>query len=306
MRLIYQVLVLLHSNTVALLTIANSGAATFSSSVTAAGQFKTTAAGQSISINAASTDSVRIQLQNNNIGNSIVAVESSAGGSQFTGTTAYSMAIGTATARDLFLGTNSVARMTITSGGNVLIGTSSDDGVKLSINGNAAINDQQFRWRTGGDANHATRFDTDTNGPFTYGYFGAALGYVSDGPQRRVIWTNTTNAYNYNNSTTWQTTSDIRIKENIRPISEALNKICALNPTHFEFKTRLGVTKTGFIAQEFEKVFPNHVTEIEPNGEFAEYFAKGEKIKSIDADLIPYLVKAIQELKAEIDQLKNK
>jgi hypothetical protein len=84
--------------------IAGTGAATFS------GQIKTTFAGQSISINAASTDSVRMQLQNNNVGNSIVAVESSAGGSQFTGTTAYSMAIGTATARDLFLGTNSVQR----------------------------------------------------------------------------------------------------------------------------------------------------------------------------------------------------
>jgi hypothetical protein len=195
-------------------------------------------------------------------------------------------------------------RIRITSGGNVLIGTTSDDGVKLAINGNAAINDQQFRWRTGGDANHATRFDTDTNGPFTYGYFGAALGYVSDGPQRRTIWTNTTNAYNYQNSTSWQTTSDIRIKENIRPISEALNKICALNPTHFEFKTRLGITKTGFIAQEFEQIFPNHVTEIEPNGEYAEYFEKGEKIKSIDADLIPYLVKAIQEQQAQINELK--
>jgi hypothetical protein len=84
--------------------------AVFSSSVTADGQLKTTATGQSISINAAGTGSVRMQLQNNNTGNAGVIVESSTGGDQFSGTSAYSMAIGTYTARDLFLGTNSVQR----------------------------------------------------------------------------------------------------------------------------------------------------------------------------------------------------
>jgi hypothetical protein len=111
--------------------------------------------------------------------------------------------------------------------------------------------------------------------------------------------------YNFNNSTTWQQTSDIKIKENIRPINDALGKICALNPTHFEYKNKLGKTKTGFIAQEFEQVFAGHVTESYPSEEYAEYFEDGEMMKSIDADLIPYLVKAIQELKAEVDTLKQ-
>lgn len=111
---------------------------------------------------------------------------------------------------------------------------------------------------------------------------------------------------NYNNSTTWQQTSDIRIKENIRPINNALDKLCALNPTHFEFKNNKGETRTGFIAQEFEKIFAGHTSEIDPTEEYAQYFEEGEKMKSIDADLIPYLVKAIQELKAEIDILKAK
>jgi hypothetical protein len=177
---------------------------------------------------------------------------------------------------------------------------------KLDIYGNACINDQEFRWRTGTDPNHATRFDSTTNGPFMYGYYGAALGHTSAGFARRVIWTDTTNAYNYNNSTTWQTTSDIRIKQNIRPINNALDKICSLNPSHFEFKNKPNKIKTGFIAQEFEQVFPGHVTELENLGEYAEYFEEGEKIKSIDADLIPYLVKAIQEQQAQIEELKAK
>jgi hypothetical protein len=118
--------------------------------------------------------------------------------------------------------------------------------------------------------------------------------------------------WNFNNSTTWQQSSDIKIKENIRPIGDALGKICALNPTHFEYKNKLGKTKTGFIAQEFEQVFAGHVTESYPSEEYAEYFEEGEMMKSIDADLIPYLVKAIQEqnqliseLRKELDTLKQ-
>lgn len=112
--------------------------------------------------------------------------------------------------------------------------------------------------------------------------------------------------YNFNNSSTWQQTSDINIKENIRPINNALGKLCALNPTHFEYKNELGVTKTGFIAQEFEQVFAGHVSEKEPTEEYAQYFKEGEMMKSIDADLIPYLVKAIQELNQKVTALENK
>ena len=108
-----------------------------------------------------------------------------------------------------------------------------------------------------------------------------------------------------NNSSTWTVVSDVRIKQNIRPITDALGKICSLNPVHFEYKTRLGKTKTNFIAQEFEQVFPGHVVESAPGMEFESLFAEGETMKSIDADLIPYLVAAIKELKAEINLLKG-
>jgi hypothetical protein len=114
------------------------------------------------------------------------------------------------------------------------------------------------------------------------------------------------NVYNFSNSTAWQTTSDIRIKENIRPINNALDKINALNPSHFEYKNKLGQTKTGFVAQEFEQIFPGHVSEGLPNEDYREYFEEGEMMKSIDADLIPYLVKAIQEQQALITALQEK
>lgn len=121
-------------------------------------------------------------------------------------------------------------------------------------------------------------------------------------------------AYQGNNSTTWAQISDARIKENVRPISNSLDKLLALNPCHFEYKTNLGKTKTGFIAQEFEQVLPGHVIESPVGLEHKEFITEeGETIKSIDADLIPYLVKAIQEqqtliadLSAKVNALENK
>ena len=107
-----------------------------------------------------------------------------------------------------------------------------------------------------------------------------------------------------NNSSTWTVVSDVRVKQNIRSITDPLGKICALNPCHFEYRTRPNKTKTNFIAQEFENVFPGHVVENAPGMEFEALFAKGEKMKSIDADLIPYLVGAIKQLKSEFDAYK--
>ncbi len=177
---------------------------------------------------------------------------------------------------------------------------------QITFYNNFALNDQQLRTRYNSDPNHALVHNQPIDGPFLYGYQGAALGYSSSGNYLKVIWTSTTNAYNYNNSTTWQQTSDIKVKDNIRPIGQALDKICSLNPSHFEYKGKEGITKTGFIAQEFEQVFPGHVSEIKPLDEYKEYFEEGEMMKTIDPDLIPYLVQAIKELKAEIEILKNK
>ena len=63
----------------------------------------------------------------------------------------------------------------------------------------------------------------------------------------------------------------------------------------------------GLIAQDVEKVFPQVIdknklsnTPSNPNNDETEYL--GVRY----TELIPVLVKAIQELKAEIDELKNK
>jgi len=93
------------------------------------------------------------------------------------------------------------------------------------------------------------------------------------------------------------------LKENIRDLDDGLDKIMALQPRKFDWKEGKGgniKNARGFIAQEFETVFPDMIETWQdpvPEGE--------EPYKAVNANLIPTLVKAIQELKAEIDALKG-
>jgi hypothetical protein len=103
-------------------------------------------------------------------------------------------------------------------------------------------------------------------------------------------------------TTTISAISDIRFKENVRDLDVGLEKIMALKPRLYDWKKGKGAdikNARGFIAQEFEQVFPDLIDEWKdpaPEGE--------EPYKAVRADLIPVLVKAIQELKADLDATK--
>jgi predicted heme/steroid binding protein len=191
-----------------------------------------------------------------------------------------------------------VDRLTITSDGNIAIGTFATAGDKYF-----GYSHTNGGWGAGASG---LRFESvSVGGNYSQSIYIRTHYYNAD--SRNAIYCRYDgNVYNFSNSTAWQTTSDIRIKENIRPINNALDKINALNPSHFEYKNKLGQTKTGFVAQEFEQIFPGHVSEGLPNEDYREYFEEGEMMKSIDADLIPYLVKAIQELSAKVTALEMK
>jgi hypothetical protein len=81
----------------------------------------------------------------------------------------------------------------------------------------------------------------------------------------------------------------------------------ALNPCHFEYVDKAGNTKTGFIAQDFEQVFPGHIVEqqIVPE-QYKDLIPEGEKLKGIDTDLTPYLVAAIKEQQQTIMALETR
>jgi hypothetical protein len=87
--------------------------------------------------------------------------------------------------------------------------------------------------------------------------------------------------------------SDISYKENIKPLESQLDIVNKLNPVSYN---RIGQKENeiGFIAQEVEKLIPDLVSE---NSDGLKSLAYG--------NMTSILVKAIQELKAEIDELKT-
>lgn len=114
--------------------------------------------------------------------------------------------------------------------------------------------------------------------------------------------------------------SDERIKENIVDSAFGLAEVLQLRPVDFNFcswytNEEVNPLRTGFIAQEVKEIIPNvikikpHETPFDftdPDGTPHHLHDPIPDIHSIqDQQLIPMLVKAIQELKAEIDALKE-
>ena len=99
----------------------------------------------------------------------------------------------------------------------------------------------------------------------------------------------------------WSSTSDIRIKENVVTLQNGLDKLTQLRPVEFSYKRdKLSAPDHyGLIAQELAEVLPNIVDDSSlSDGDV-------QNIKSVSyTELIPILIKAVQELKAEVDSLK--
>lgn len=100
--------------------------------------------------------------------------------------------------------------------------------------------------------------------------------------------------------TTYATISDHRLKENVKPMQGALEKVLQLNPVTFAFKNS-GEASQGFIAHELQAVIPDAVT-----GEKDAVDENGKPLyQGVDASfLIATLTAAIQELKFEFDAYK--
>ena len=96
--------------------------------------------------------------------------------------------------------------------------------------------------------------------------------------------------------------SDLRLKENLEKIDNALEKVDNLNGYTFNWneKADLGFTpsnkrEAGVIAQEVEKVMPEVVVD-RVDGYKAVYYEK----------LVPILIESIKELKARVEELEGK
>jgi hypothetical protein len=110
-------------------TLGVTGAATFSGLITST-------IGVNNYLRASNSTTDGLFIENQNLGNiSYYGINNSSGSLFFTSSTAYSTNIGTASTRDFHIGTNGAVRLTVSSSGNVLIGTTTDNGARLQVNG---------------------------------------------------------------------------------------------------------------------------------------------------------------------------
>jgi len=107
----------------------------------------------------------------------------------------------------------------------------------------------------------------------------------------------------YINSSAQLNASDARLKENVATLTGALDKVNQLRGVSFNWidSERGEGTHIGFIAQELEAVYP----ELVGDGDLPDDDDGQSAIKSVDyGHMVPVLVEAIKELKAENDALK--
>jgi hypothetical protein len=187
------------------------------------------------------------------------------------------------TAAPLVFATGATERMRIDSGGKVCIGKTAyaNTTVGFAVDPIGAVN-----CVLASSANSGTTWETYSTGAGAFRFYVGMAGTV------------------FATNTTISAISDIRHKENVRDLDVGLNEILSLKPRKFDWKEGKGKDikdDRGFIAQEFAQVFPDLIDEWKdpaPEGE--------EPYKSVRQDLIPVLVKAIQEQQTIIESLKSR
>jgi len=176
-------------------------------------------------------------------------------------------------------------QMRITSGGNMLIGTTSSTGHKMTVQSSAGAG------------------AIDCVGGSTNGYYALRVDMPSTNTYGVLFRNNSNNVgdIRVNSSTTaYNTSSDYRLKENIVPMTEALATVLALKPVTYTWKLT-GEASQGFIAHELQAIVPDAVT-----GEKDAVDEEGNPVyQGVDTSfLVATLTAAIQELKTELDAAK--
>jgi hypothetical protein len=209
------------------------------------------------------------------------STDSTAGGLSLVATDGNGAIISRVTDGGLTFRNGGAERARIDSSGNLLVGKTSSSATTVGFE---TLSTGSVYSTMSSSANTASTWNTYSTGASAYRFYVGMGGTV------------------YATSTTISAISDIRYKENVRDLDVGLAQVMALKPRLYDWKEGKGAdikNARGFIAQEFEEVFPDLIDEWKdpaPEGE-APY-------KSVRQDLIPVLVKAIQEQQAIIESLK--
>jgi hypothetical protein len=161
---------------------------------------------------------------------------------------------------------------------NLLLGGATATGFNLNITGNAQI------VKSSTSTALIVGLSGVTGSVIRFSYNGGFVGSIStDG-----------------SNTAYNTSSDYRLKEDLKPIDNPLEKVLNLNPLNFKYKSS-GIRQDGFIAHELQEILPYIVT-----GEKDAVDEFGDPVyQEVDySKLTPILIAAIKELKKEIDILK--
>jgi hypothetical protein len=188
---------------------------------------------------------------------------------------------------NLYFGTGSsnTERMRIDSSGNVLVGTTDSSGT--SGGGIKIKPDTVFGANTLNIVGAAT--SNSFQGYYLYST-GASAARFYVGYGGTIFAT----------STSITAISDESLKENVRDLDVGLNEVMALKPRRFDWKEETEINEknvAGFIAQEVADVLPELVYDYQYN--------ETETKKALKmGDMLPTLVKAIQEQQTIINDLK--
>jgi len=179
-------------------------------------------------------------------------------------------------------------RIYVSSSGCVSIGTVSTTSDTVSrFGGSSSLYSQKMVNAYGGGT--AIYADNTNNQGWIYARFntnGSQVGYISVGTS----------------STSYVTSSDYRLKENVVELTGATDRLKQLEPKRFNFIADADTTVDGFLAHEVQTVVPEAIT-----GTHNEVDADGNPVyQGIDqSKLVPLLVATIKELEARITALEN-
>ena len=179
------------------------------------------------------------------------------------------------------------------------------NGVNTAGNNNAALGDNALYAVTG---SQNTGLGSSAGSSLTTGSNNTIIGYNAQasavGVSNEITLGNSSIATLRCQQTTITSLSDARDKDNIVDLPAGMNLITQLRPVAFTWNMRdggiVGAPDTGFIAQDLAQAqinagvtIPGLVYDVNPDAIEASY-----------GKLLPVIVKALQELKAEFDAYK--